>query len=54
MMGIEYFPIKKSREAVCGYNIKIVDENGTEVLQTRKDMVLQLTITTGNFTKPME
>jgi hypothetical protein len=24
------------------------------VLQTRKDMVLQLTITTGNFTKPME
>jgi hypothetical protein len=29
MMGIEYFT-RFSRKAVCGYNIKIVDENGTE------------------------
>jgi propionyl-CoA synthetase len=43
MMGIEYFPIKKSRKAVCGYNIKIVDENGTEVAANEEGyVVLQL------------
>jgi acyl-coenzyme A synthetase/AMP-(fatty) acid ligase len=48
MMGIEYFT-KFSRKAVCGYNIKIVDENGTEVLQTRKDMCTATTVTTGTL-----
>jgi propionyl-CoA synthetase len=43
MMGIEYFPIKKrfSRKAVCGYNIKIVDENGTEAANEEGYVVLQ-------------
>jgi propionyl-CoA synthetase len=52
MMGIEYFPIKKGSvgKAVCGYNIKIVDESGTEVAANEEGyVVLQLPLPPGTL-----
>jgi propionyl-CoA synthetase len=52
MMGIEYFPIKQGSvgKAVCGYNIKIVDENGNEVGPNEEGfVVLQLPLPPGTL-----
>lgn len=52
MMGIEYFPIKQGSvgKAVCGYNIKIVDESGIEVGPNEEGyVVLQLPLPPGTL-----
>ena len=52
MMGIEYFPIKQGSvgKAVCGYNIKIVNENGIEVAPNEEGyVVLQLPLPPGTL-----
>jgi propionyl-CoA synthetase len=52
MMGIEYFPIRQGSvgKAVCGYNIKIVDENGVEAAHNEEGyVVLQLPLPPGTL-----
>ena len=52
MMGIEYFLIKQGSvgKAVCGYNIKIVNENGIEVAPNEEGyVVVQLPLPPGTL-----